>query len=432
MTPRFDRLAYLEPCPSPLLIHAVGLVNQWILLPHVLRVRVADFPAPDLARLRSVVRPGCATFLAPCHPEFMTDWLIDKEISRRVSPLMAHWASYEVVNIHPAAQWVWLRNNLIANAPGGSGKEYSVRWARNGHGVLLHPEGGSNWHADRIGALVPGVIDMALEAARRGPEPVYVAPIVWKICFRGDVSSRLQSAIGSLERDLKLAPHPGVALEARFAALQKSLLIQSMTRDGAAPPTDFPDAEFFSLKAAHAARLLEGLESRHGPSEDDRPRRLHALRRAIHASARMDAEAARRDRRALAEVERLDHFSPEHYGAPTLTQEQIAESLTQTRLALLHRGWRNALYSAVPVAVTRRNVSIRVPEPLQVTAGQGEANAPATLLRVLRDRLQSGLDRLSSALEPVVSPHRRPNPFLNGTPSSEAVPRLKTRFPESR
>jgi len=81
----------------------------------LLRIRSIDFPNADVARLRAVIRKGTAAFVGPNHPEFMTDWMLDKEVSRRVSPLMAHWASYEVVNIHPVAQWVWLRNNLIAN-----------------------------------------------------------------------------------------------------------------------------------------------------------------------------------------------------------------------------------------------------------------------------------------------------------------------------
>jgi hypothetical protein len=91
----------------------------------------------------------------------MTDWMLDKEVSRRVAPLMAHWASYEIVNPNPWAQAFWLRNNLIANAPGGGGKEYSIRWARAGHGVLLHPEGTPSWHGDAVGTLVPGIVEMA-------------------------------------------------------------------------------------------------------------------------------------------------------------------------------------------------------------------------------------------------------------------------------
>jgi hypothetical protein len=105
LRPPFDRLAYREPRPSPFLIHALGIANRFVVLPGIVRLHAIDFPRAEAARLRASVttRP---TFLAPNHPEFMTDWLIDKEISRRVAPLMAHWASYEVVNIHPVAQWV--------------------------------------------------------------------------------------------------------------------------------------------------------------------------------------------------------------------------------------------------------------------------------------------------------------------------------------
>ena len=216
--PRFDRLAYRDPRPSPPVIHLLGVLNRHLLLPRVLRLRSFDLPAPDLARLRAAVRPGTAAFLAPNHPEFMTDWMIDKEISRRVSPLMAHWASYEVVNVHPLAQWVWLRNNLIANAPGGGGREYSLRWARAGHGVLLHPEGAPSWHGDRVGPLVPGAAAMAGEAIRADAStPVFIVPVVWKLHFTGDVSRSLEQEIAHVERGLELGRAGRGPLELRFA-----------------------------------------------------------------------------------------------------------------------------------------------------------------------------------------------------------------------
>src|SRR6187200_877980 len=190
--PRFDPLAYHDPIPSPFLIHALGPVVRRIVLPHLLRVRSIDFPRADVARLREVVRPGTAAFLGPNHPEFMTDWMIDKELSRRISPLMAHWASYEVVNIHPVAQALWLRNNLIANAPGGGGRAYSVKWALAGHGVLLHPEGTPSWHGDHVGPLVSGIVEMAREAQRLRPElPVWIVPLVWKLRFTRAVGREL-------------------------------------------------------------------------------------------------------------------------------------------------------------------------------------------------------------------------------------------------
>src|SRR5262245_66688926 len=89
--------------------------------------------------------------------------MVDKEVSRRVSPLMAHWASYEIVNAGPLARVFWLANNLIANVPGGGGKAYSMAWATRGHGVLLHPEGTATWQGERVASLLPGIVDMAWE-----------------------------------------------------------------------------------------------------------------------------------------------------------------------------------------------------------------------------------------------------------------------------
>jgi hypothetical protein len=411
--PRFDRLAYRDPRPAPPVIHLLGAFNRHLLLPGVLRLRSFDLPAPDLARLRAAVRPGTAAFLAPNHPEFMTDWMIDKEISRRVSPLMAHWASYEVVNAHPLAQWLWLRNNLIANAPGGGGRVYSLAWARAGHGVLLHPEGAPSWHGDRVGPLVPGVAAMAWEASR-GDAPVFIVPVVWKLHFTGNVSRSLEQEIAHVERGLELGRAGRGPLELRFAALHEAVLARSVARHGAGEPGA---GSFFERQSAHAERLLERLEARHGRGDGERPRRLHALRRAIHASAPGDREAARRDRRTLSEIERLDHFTREHYGGPTLTQEQIAESVKQIRLAVLRRGMAEALHGVVPVAVASRTVRVRVPEPIDVRAAGAaagaadEASVPAVLMAELHQRLQGALDRLNQEIAPGVDPFRRPNPF---------------------
>ena len=402
--PPFDRLAYREPQPSPALIHTLGALNRFVVLPWIVRLARIDFPRADVERLRSALT-RYPTFLAPHHPEFMTDWLLDKEISRRVSPLMAHWASYEVVNIHPIAQWVWLRNNLIANAPGGSGKEHSVRWARAGHGVLLHPEGAPSWHGERVGPLVPGVIDMAWEASRENGTEALVAPLVWKLHFPCDVSRPLHRALSHVESLLATPSREDLPLEQRFASLQCAVLERSLARHGSARRVS--EKEFFAVQEEHAERLLAHMESLIGATQGDRARRVHALRRRILAST--EKERARADRRILAEIERLGHFTKEHYGGPMLTQEQIAESLSQIRLALAGRGWREGLFGVLPVAVAPRVASIRAPSPLAIRAEDG-AMRPE-LLRELGARLQGGLDRLGAELEPTISPYRRSNPF---------------------
>ena len=174
---------------------------------------------------------------------------------------------------------------------------------------------------------------------------------------------------------------------------------------------------FFERQATHAGRLLETLEARHGRGEGDLPRRLHAVRRAIHASAAQDPEAARRDRRVLAEVERLNHFTRQDYGRPVLTQEQIAESMKQLRLALLTRGLREGLHGVVPVAVASRIARIRAPEPIAVhevfAAGRDESAAQAEVLATLHARLQGTLDALRREIVPQVAPFARPNPFAS-------------------
>lgn len=126
------------------MIRALTPVARILFLRGLMKVQAIDFPATDEARFRAYVNDGTAAFIAPNHPEFLTDWLLDKELSVRHAPLMASWATHEVVNgMGAAMQWFWSSNNLIAQIPGAggaAGKNHSVGWALQGHAVLLHPE----------------------------------------------------------------------------------------------------------------------------------------------------------------------------------------------------------------------------------------------------------------------------------------------------
>ncbi|MFM8559276.1 MAG: hypothetical protein ACKOC6_06710, partial [bacterium] len=100
--PRFSPLEYRDPAPLPWLVSLLGVVNRHLVLGGLLRFREVSLPAADRSRLRAAVNPGTVAFVGPAHPEFLTDWMIDKELSCVASPLMAHWASYEIVNATPA------------------------------------------------------------------------------------------------------------------------------------------------------------------------------------------------------------------------------------------------------------------------------------------------------------------------------------------
>ena len=54
----------------------------------IANIRTIDFPEADQGREAGgrFAGRGKTTFLTPNHPEFFTDWMIDKEISSRVCP----------------------------------------------------------------------------------------------------------------------------------------------------------------------------------------------------------------------------------------------------------------------------------------------------------------------------------------------------------
>ena len=171
------------PKPSRALMWALGFINRWWLLRGYFRVEDVDLPRADRERLRMAVNADTAAFLAPNHPEFGLDWMIDKELSTIAAPRVASWAAHEIVRTAPR---FWSRNNLVANNGGDAAADYSVRWALEGNGVLLHPEGMVHWTANTVHPLFSGLAELAMEAARRAAagaigKRVFVVPIVWKL-----------------------------------------------------------------------------------------------------------------------------------------------------------------------------------------------------------------------------------------------------------
>ncbi|MEO5988641.1 MAG: hypothetical protein ABIU54_07870, partial [Candidatus Eisenbacteria bacterium] len=416
--PRFDPQVYKDPSPAPWLIRLLVPLNRHLILPHVLKLREVDLPAADLARLKAAVNPDTAAFLGPNHSEFMTDWMLDKEISSRCSPLMAHWAAHEIVNGSPLAQRFWLANRLIANVAGGGGKEYSIRTALAGDGVLLHPEGTATWQAERVGSLRAGIVEMALATARRAVEagdrrPVHIVPIVWRMFFLGDVSTGLLHEMAHVERELGLSPRGKRSLQDRFADLLGELLVaRAASLDCPSPGFDPAHRSgYFAAQARALAAVRTRLAERHGAIDQDIAIAQHALRRKIRERAAVDPHGARRDRALLLELQRLSRLDPSLYGGPTLSQEEMAEVLKATRSALVTRGWQNALHNTVPMAVGPRIAHIRVSEPIAVHEALRAGTGAEVLLLGLRERLQAAVEALGQECAPSVARFRRPNPL---------------------
>ena len=65
------------------------------------KVLDVDFPASEVAKFKEYINPNTAAFIGPNHPEFWTDWSLDKYFADAVSPKMSHWAWYGTVNANP-------------------------------------------------------------------------------------------------------------------------------------------------------------------------------------------------------------------------------------------------------------------------------------------------------------------------------------------
>ena len=160
------------------------------------KVLSVDFPESEIAKFKQYINPDTAAFVGPNHPEFWTDWSLDKYFADLVSPQMSHWAWYGTVNANPFMQGFWLRNNLISNAPNGKeeAKQYAIDWVKQGYGNLLHPEGSVNWTADKVQTIFGGIIDMSIRTSREfiasgDARPVYAIPMLSKYFFVEDASA---------------------------------------------------------------------------------------------------------------------------------------------------------------------------------------------------------------------------------------------------
>jgi hypothetical protein len=404
--------SFLTPRPSPALMAALGVVNRWCMLRWRFRIRAIDLPEPDRERLVRVTSRDAAAFLAPNHPEFGLDWMIDKEISTVFAPRMAAWAAHEIIATAP---WFWLRNNLVSHRGGPAAIAYSVDWALRGHSVLLHPEGSVHWTSSRVHPLFPGIADMALEAARRaassGGGSVFIAPIVWRVRYTRDASAGIHQDMRVIERALGLTTSNGLSVAERFGMLQANVLTARMARFQF-DASSVAGRDFFARQAAFRASLIDDLLSRH------RVERGESIEHTLHRLARLPLDTG--DHARLAEAVRLGGFAESVYGTPTLAQEEIAESLKRLRAGLVRGGLRNALHNALPTPHGPRVAHLRVPDPIPVDATRASADVSARtdyrneLLARTREAMQRQLDALGHELAPETDRFRHPNPFHRG------------------
>jgi hypothetical protein len=420
---------FVAPSPNPRLIRALNFVNRWLMLGGipVLRsmpvlgripgirgfadIQEWDYPADDQARLKSLCGPGQAVFIVPNHPEFFTDWMIDKQVLSRAAPLAACWATHGVVNgLGNLAQKFWLANNLIAQIPGdgGAARAHSVGWAVQGHGVLLHPEGSVGWHSNYIAPLFAGAAEMAMEAleAGRAQNPLFqsfVAPIVWKLSFLGDVSAGLSRECAYVEKRLRIATPSGASPAQRVFLIYSALLTRDemalgLTGGESAPFRDRQKLVVAEVTAKMAAIL--GLDAGAGADWQRLARRR--LRELDRKSA--GAGELKHLSEMLFRTSRIGEFA---FQKPDISQEEVAEHIKRIRSDSCAGTFRDSFNAFVPQPAGPRRAILRVAEPVALHEWRGTAGEA---MATVRQRMQGKLDDINTGL----SPRLEKNPFWAG------------------
>ncbi len=360
-----------------------------------------DLPAADVLRAQKAVQDG-AVYFAPNHPEMFTDWLIDWDVMSKVQRRCAFWGGFDIVN--GGLSWLWLRHNLIANTPGGGGKAYSVKVAARGDGVLLHPEGDVAYTARTLQPVFPGVADLAERTAATldGQKPTYIVPMVYRYRFVEDPRPGLHQRLSTLERRLSLPSTGGQNLGPRFFAFQRHLLARLAERHDIDLPA-VADDNYFQVKQHFVERLLGRMElTLHLAGTGTVTDRVRRVRKTLRAIRRQGPAHEGRFREGMAKasvIEALHRYDPESYGQARLTAEQIAETLTRLRGALLADSWVDTLRSFMPLGCARRTAHVRVLAPLEVQPHRGRSADRAAHVAETLDRYRAAMTAGLSALD---------------------------------
>lgn len=431
---------FVPPRPDAALMQFLVPVNRWLNLHGVPLLRdlpllgrlpgfsgVADIrewhlPPEHEARLRQALSPRNVSFIGPNHPEFFTDWMIDKELSARYAPQLASWATHTVVNgMGAAMQRFWLRNNLIAQIPGAASqaaKQHSVEWALQGHGVLLHPEGAVGWHADWLAPLFPGIAELALGAHARlqamGLQqlpPVHIVPVVWKLRFLHDETRAIRRELLWTAARLRLEVSPDADLPQQLFQLLSGVLEREAAQCAVSLPLRH-EQSYFDRQQRLQQQLALRLDQLAGAEHAS----LSAGRRWSRVLRESRSESQRQEMKPLlASWERLQRLAPAAYSQPLLAQEHVAECIKRVRNDYCKGRLRDTLNAFFPRPAGPRALYMRVVEPIDIghwLREQSDRSATA-LVAQMRSSMQRELDALLEGLHQREPYWTLPNPLIS-------------------
>ena len=406
-----NRLVNLKGIP---LLRDIPYLNQLPIVRGLCDIRRIDLDDQSQLLLQNSMAQGQACFVTPNHPEFFTDWMLDKELASRFAPMTANWATSKIVNgMGKRWQSFWLANHLIAQVQGDTeaALQYSKQTAAKGTPVLLHPEGTVWWQSDYINPLFHGAAQMALELAQERPElKVVIQPVVWKLRFNDNASDALQKELDYVAKELGVDNTYHLALPLRVAKLHREALKQTFTYLGYIAPKGL---NYFDLRDALLMRINQDLQTRYPTdasalSSEQFSEALLKNIRQHEKSGQMLESMTLRKRKIL---QRLLRTPKTAYMQERWSQENLAECVKRLRNDYLHHGWRNQIHQFVPRPVAGRTAYIRACDTIDVRQWQMQnpSGSADDLMAEIRKIMQNKLNKL---VENHPSCHTYSNAFL--------------------
>lgn len=406
-------------------LRQMPLINQLPGVQGLIGIDRVDLPIQDLQRLKAAINPKTVAFVGPNHPEFFTDWVMDKKLSSVAAPSMACWADASIVNGSFLSRKFMLANHIIANNGKEKAREDSIKAAINGHGVLLHPEGRVWWHGDKVHPIFPGIAEMAVDAARHkdsGEKPVYVVPIAWKFEFNGDVSPGLHKDMADIANKLGLSVSADLPVGKRFFKLQEAILAHQEKQFGMTDAQQESQGKlpYFKRQDYFQDFLLQKMERKYGQlAGHSTAQRYQSLERAIFKAGKEEPKKVTpEDKQVMKELFRLQGFTPELYNRPFLTQEHLHENLKRNMQSFF-----GGLKTMFPQPAGSRVAHIRVANPIQVrdylTDNADGKQVSAKVQLAVQHALQSKLDEINGEIAPSVRRFQVENEFYVPQPFVE-------------
>jgi 1-acyl-sn-glycerol-3-phosphate acyltransferase len=402
------------PRPNRTLIRILGWVNDKLVLPQVARVLEVHLPQADQAAIHSCLRSPFV--ICPNHPEFFTDWMLDKWLTSRFAPLAAPWAAPDIINgMGALATKFWLANNLVAAVRGEaleSAIEYSAGNLAAGQGALIHPEGEVNWDNEALGRLKSGCVQIARRGAARAARPALIVPVVWFIRFCDDATAGLEKELDYVQERLGFRSGRLGGPAERMVQLYTALLERETSRfniDAGKAGQSF--LARFDIALASALDLL----AQHWPALKPQTNESDAWELArvwIRAARNQGRDAPSNFRHQIGTLERLMRLVPARAEKTHLTQEQVSERIKRLRADWLHGTIRDKASRFIPRAVARREVFMRVGKPVEVAAGEQGASGTEPMLAALSQTMRESMEvARQDGIARLGPPVRYLNPF---------------------